>query len=40
MAPKAKQKDSSKHLTEEQQRAHDEHEGILQKAVDAGVSLD
>lgn len=35
MAPKAKQKE--KERTEEDQAAHDQHEGIIQKAVASGV---
>lgn len=37
MAPKAKQKEVQR--SEEEQAAFDEHEQILQKALDAGVSL-
>lgn len=36
MAPKAKQKE--KERTEEDQAAHDQHEGIIKKAVASGVS--
>jgi hypothetical protein len=37
MAPKAKQKEVQR--SEEEQAAFDEHEQILQKALDAGVRL-